>query len=441
MQKQIVEGFRLSPQQEHLWLLQQSEAGMPARVTCAVEIKGNLDSATLELAIEKTIARHEILRTTFQRLQGMAAPLQVVADSTPARIQQHDLSELQLLPQATGLTEILTEGYLPADFDNATPLYLSLLTMSHDAHILLISLPALCADAIGLKNFVFELGRCYAACLNGEEITDEPMQYPDFSEWQHEILTSEETEAGRAYWRQDGEANQFDLALPLETTSLETEKFSPQFISCTLNANTVEQMERVSAMHDSSLSSSLLAAFFLLLSRLTDSAQLSLGVCFDGRNYEELASALGLFSRFLPINADLSADPSFAHLLTSLNASLSDASSWQELFTQHTAASIAAAATPSFFPFCFEFIDEATPSIGVTDSLRFTLQSSVAYISRFKVLLRCLRSNDGSVLIQWHYDAAVYQEAEVLQLAERWAKAVESISAQTSSRTLDEVEI
>ena len=434
MQKQMVEGFRLSPQQEHLWSLQQSKPGMPSRVTCTVEMTGELDLAALEVAVEKTINRHEILRTNFQRLQGMSAPLQVVTESSPAQIEQHDLSELQLSSPANGLTESLLEGYLPRDLDDATPLSLALLTISPNRRLLLVSLSSLCADLIGLKNFVFEIGRCYAACLNGEELTDEPMQYPDFSEWQHEILTSEETEAERAYWRQQQEAGQIDLRLPLEKTSSVDKKFNPQFISCALDANTVEQLERLSSLHESTLSSSLLTSFFILLGRLTGAPQLSLGVSFDGRNYEELAPALGLFARFLPVSAHISPGLSFFELLSSLDAALADAHRWQELFTNHATTSPASA-------FCFEFIEEAVPSLEVNGSLQFTLLNSTAYVNRFKVLLRCLRERDGSLAAQWHYDANCYGEAEIARLAERWTKAVESICAPADGLRVDEVEV
>ena len=437
MQKQSVEGFRLSPQQEHLWLLQQSEAGLPSRAMCALELTGKLDLATLESAVGKAINRHEILRTTFQRLQGMTAPLQVVSDNFSARIHQHDLSDLQLPPQSNAIMEMLTEAYLPTDLDDTTPLYLSLLTKSPDEHILLISLHALCADMIGLKNFVSELGRCYAASVNGEEILDEPMQYPDFSEWQHEILNSEETETGRAHWRQDLEEEQVEIVLPLEDTSVVAQKFSPQILSRTLDANTVARLEQELSEQDSSLSTALLASFFLLLSRLTDASRLSLGVSFDGRNYEELASALGLFARFLPIKAELDANLTISELLTTLDSSLSEAHRWQELFINHSQSS----AAPTHFPFCFEFIDEAGTSLNVTDFLSFTLVRSSAYVSRFKVLLRCLRQSDGSARVEWHYDAAVYEEAEMSRLAERWATVVESISRQSGAVRLAEVEI
>ncbi len=449
MEKTIVEGFRLSPQQEHLWWLQQGHSDMSARASCTVRITGPVNPSTLENAVAKTISRHEILRTTFQRLQGMTMPLQVVSESSQARVQRYDLTELQPAHQVARRTELLANSYLPASFDEADPLHLALITTSPDEHTLLINLPAMCSDVVGLKNFVFELGRSYAASLDDDELSDEPMQYPDFSEWQNEILSSAESETGRAHWQQDREAVEAELILPLENPSFGVQDFKPRFVSYPLALSTVEKIERLSALHESSLATSLLGTFFALLARLTASAQLSLGVFFDGRNYDELASALGLFGRFLPVRADLSSGLQFPQLLAGLDASLADARRWQEFYTYSTAASTALASgapgldhSPApFFPICFEFVDDAAPSVRVTDSLHFTLLQSSVYISRFKVLLRCLRQSDGSLVAEWHYDATRYDEAEVERLAQRWVAALESISAQEGAVRVAEVEV
>ncbi len=38
---QTLQGFRLSPQQKHLWLLQQDSSA--SRASCAIRIEGNLN--------------------------------------------------------------------------------------------------------------------------------------------------------------------------------------------------------------------------------------------------------------------------------------------------------------------------------------------------------------------------------------------------------------
>ena len=67
MAEEITEGYRLSPQQKHLWSLQQANHSSAYIVSCAVLIEGPLLPAMLFVAMDKVVARNEILRTTFQQ--------------------------------------------------------------------------------------------------------------------------------------------------------------------------------------------------------------------------------------------------------------------------------------------------------------------------------------------------------------------------------------
>jgi hypothetical protein len=49
MQTQTLEGFRLSPQQKRLWLLQQDS--LAYRAQCAIQIKGKLNAEILKEAL------------------------------------------------------------------------------------------------------------------------------------------------------------------------------------------------------------------------------------------------------------------------------------------------------------------------------------------------------------------------------------------------------
>jgi hypothetical protein len=99
MKKEIIEGFRLSPQQKHLWLLQQRDSHVPYRVRCAVLIEGGLNTEVLEVALGKVVKRHEILRTCFDSLEGVSIPLQVITDGGLKLVNEHDLSDLNFVEQ------------------------------------------------------------------------------------------------------------------------------------------------------------------------------------------------------------------------------------------------------------------------------------------------------------------------------------------------------
>jgi len=437
MSQQIVEGFQLSPQQKHLWSLGGDAGYMPYTAQCAIVIEGPLDREALRVALRRVVERQEILRTSFDFLSDMTMPLQVVNESFEVSIDERDLGDLPEQMREARLEALLRDLARRQRSLAEWGMNVTEVTVTPHRHVLLISLPALCADTMGLQNLMKELAGCYAALLHGEEAPEIPFQYADISEWQNESLEAEGAGAGREYWR----AQQWDptaLSLPFEHDPPEPIEFDPELcLSLPVAPETVEKLERVAALHGVSLSSTLLAAFCVLVARLSTTSEPCLGVSFEGRNYDELASALGLFARFLPLQASAPDDLAFPELLARLEGALSDAQRWQELFTSNAEAD-----TPAFLPFCYEFVAGAVPSIEVTPSLRFSLRQSSAYITRFKLLLRCLRrEEDGALTAEWHYDAQRYSTAEVARVAEGWAAAVRSIAERAGALRVDEVEV
>ena len=94
MQKELIEGFRLSPQQEQLWTWQQGIPTSALKCRAAVQIKGPLDKSRLISALNTLVARHEILRTAFDLLAGMTVPLQIIQEGGQARLRELDWSGL-----------------------------------------------------------------------------------------------------------------------------------------------------------------------------------------------------------------------------------------------------------------------------------------------------------------------------------------------------------
>src|SRR5687767_3729925 len=92
LQDRVAAGFRLSPQQRHLWV--QHEEGMSPlyRVQGAVTIEGDLDVVSLRAAVGKVVDRHEILRTVFHRSPEMILPLQRIGEGSRVELAVEDLS-------------------------------------------------------------------------------------------------------------------------------------------------------------------------------------------------------------------------------------------------------------------------------------------------------------------------------------------------------------
>ncbi|MBO0797276.1 MAG: non-ribosomal peptide synthetase, partial [Blastocatellia bacterium] len=105
-----VKGYRLSPQQKLLWQAPQGSQAYLSR--CALLFEGDLQIKALKEVLQKLVARHEILRTTFRRLPGMKLPVQVISSKNALTWRSKDLSGLSPRRQASKIeTLFLAERY------------------------------------------------------------------------------------------------------------------------------------------------------------------------------------------------------------------------------------------------------------------------------------------------------------------------------------------
>src|SRR6185503_7456152 len=135
MDNKVVEGFRLSPQQQRLWQLSKQDGAERYRARCAFLLDGDLDVHTLQAAVQDVVARHEILRTRLEMCADMKLSLQVIDEDVNVSID----------------TEVLSIDELFAE-RNSDRLEVRLLSLVPDKHLLFFNLPAFCADGPSLRN-------------------------------------------------------------------------------------------------------------------------------------------------------------------------------------------------------------------------------------------------------------------------------------------------
>lgn len=444
MQNLSINGFRLSPQQKCLWLLQQSASTQPYRAHCAVLIEGNLNRKILEFALQKVIDRHEILRTAFHTLSGMTVPLQVINETKIPKVVYYNLSELKPEEQDAEIESLFQEASQRIiDFEQGLILDFSLVVLSPEKHVLLVGLPAICADRVTLNNFVGEISRSYAACLHNQELSDQPLQYVDLAEWQNELFEGEEAEIGIAYWQQKDISLFVDGKLNFEKKTVLDLGFEPKFISLTFNSDTIAKLEAIAQRvrstiapsYDTSISVILQACWQVLLWRLTGKSEVIVGTLHDGRNYEELESALGLFAKYLPIACYLEENYKFIELLNKISEARSSAFKWQESFSRELIKG--KPLDSSFFPVCFDFDEQ--PTAYSTADLSFSIYKQYVCIDRFKVKLSCIRRDDA-LSAEFHYDANLFQVEDIWRLAGQFQTLLESVINQPEA-AIGELEI
>ncbi len=320
MQNSVLQGFRLSPRQQHLWWAQRTAGSAGFVVRTRIEITGALDLRRLRRAVEKAVERHEILRTTFPLLPSLSVPVQSVEES--AAVEWSEQSD----PET------------PFDLANGPLLRAALTAIETEHHTLVLTQPALAADGVSLDLLAAEI----AAAYHGSSLEGDVFQYADLAELLHDWQGAPAEEPGPAFWRgQDLSALvRVTLAMPGGEPGSRTIERAP--------------VAAAAARLGTSVSTILLAAWQAALHLATGAEEIVVATLFDGRTCEELETALGPFAHYLPVRTRSNVDSTLAELSRALSLTLDEISRRQDFFSAEPVEKLLAEHGLAGWPFGFD---------------------------------------------------------------------------------------
>jgi len=396
-------GFRLSPLQELLWSVQIGNENRCRRSVCAIRIEGPVVAlAKVKDAVQKTIKRHEILRTAFVRRPGMKIPFQVIFEDYQPEWQITDLTTLARDQQKQEVERCIAEEVTrTAECDLSPCIAAHWIQLSNDSHTLLLSLPSLCADRASLRVLAANI----AEFLDGREQNVEIVQYVDMAEWQHSLLESstELARRAKAFWRSQ---QPIALTMPLERKT--KGQWGAEFVPVEASESLSRNVDVLAAKLNASSEDVMLAAWQTLLWRLTGNARPTVYTSFAGREHDQMQGSIGLFSRNLPITARFDGSFRFDEVVEQMRLAREQAAGYQGFYLPSSNTSEEA-------PVSFEFEDwRGTDTSG---SMKVSLLRAWAPTDSYKAKLTCYREN-GALQLELHYDRGYFDRAS----AQRFAK-------------------
>lgn len=418
---QTIKGFRLSPHQKRLWLLQQDSSAYLTQ--CSILIEGNLQIGVLKAGINKIVNRHEILRTSFSRLPGVKFPVMVVLNSSSPLWQDIDLNDFSALEQLSKIEDIFQEmRHQNFDLEHDAILKFYLLKLSRIKYVLLVSFPAICADFSTIKNLVKEISNLYFNSQRNEELDDKAVQFIQFSEWQNQLIVDENAEAANEYWYKQKLSRLTDLKLPFENKSLQQSKFEINSFQLAIAPELTAKIGTLAHKYETSANVVFLACWQTLIWRLTGQLEIIIGVGCDRREYEEFHDILGLLATWIPIKSHLLPDLSFREVLELVEKTLDEAVEWQDYFVSEPAENDNHLA----FPIGFEF--EKLPEKFLSAGVLFTLDKYYSCIEPFKVKLTCTQYNN-TLNVELYYDINYFSIDTIQNLAKQFQTLLTSATA------------
>ena len=301
--------------QQRLWFLDQLAPGN-YNIIGGMRLRGALDQAAFAQAFNAIIQRHEILRTSFSSVDGR--PVQIIAASGSIDVSFTDLSSLAELERETAVRELAeTELVYSFDLTSSPLLRVTVVRLSDQEHVALITTHHIIADGWSMNVFVKELVAFYEHFRSGGPLTLAPLpvQFADYAYWQREWLSDEMLRDQLDYWKQKVSGPLPSLKLPVDhhvesEPAMRALKFNQKF-----PAELSEALRELSQSKRVTLFMTLLAAFAALLHRYTNEDDLIIGSVIAGRNRREVEDLIGNFINMLVLRTDLSGNPTFSELL------------------------------------------------------------------------------------------------------------------------------
>ncbi|HLK59850.1 MAG TPA: condensation domain-containing protein, partial [Chthonomonadaceae bacterium] len=282
----------------------------------ALLLKGNLDMAALQQALEQIFTRHQVLRTTYAARAGQ--PYQTVSEDTAFPLPLQDLSHLdpqQRQEEALRLSQ--EEANRPFDMANDSMMRAQLLRLQPQEHVLLLTQHHIASDGWSNSILTRELSALYNAFQQGlpSPLPDLPIQYADYAVWQRNWLQGEALERQVSYWRERLSGAPPVLALPTDRPREEADSYQGAMHRFTAPEALGEGLRRVCREERATPFMVLLAAFQVLLYRWTGQPDLVVGTDVANRTQAETEGLIGFFLNHLVLRTDLSGDVDFREVV------------------------------------------------------------------------------------------------------------------------------
>jgi amino acid adenylation domain-containing protein len=306
----------LSFAQQRLWLLDRLEPGTTAyNMPAQVRLRGRLDTLALELAVDGILRRHDALRTTFSE-QG-SQPVQVIALAERFHLPVTDVAGLPEELRQTEERRLLAVSGRPFDLERGPLFRAALVRLTVGEHLLLLDMHHIVSDGWSFGVFFRELAALYESFLEGRapSLPELPVQYPDFAVWQREWLQGAVLDEQLAYWREQLAEAPPELELPFDRVRPAVQAHRGRTAHADLPPGLVARLRELALHEGASPFMTFLAAFQLLLSRLSGQEDVVVGSPSAGRSRSEIEGLIGMFLNTLVLRTSLSGDPTFRELL------------------------------------------------------------------------------------------------------------------------------
>ncbi|MBO3797205.1 condensation domain-containing protein, partial [Bacillus subtilis] len=284
------EYYPVSSAQKRVYVLSMLEGGeMTYNMPGAVLIEGNIDKHMLENAFSTIIQRHEVLRTSFQTIDG--EPVQKIQKYTDFQIDVTELQVNEMETEQEAIHRFIQMSIKPFNLQQAPLLRIKLLKIEPKRYVLFFDMHHIISDGITLEILLNEFTSLY----NGENLSELRIQYKDFTEWQSELFKTTKLKKQEEYWLNKFAGEIPVLNIPTDFSRPPSQSFEGDSLSFSIDKEQADRLKKLATDKGTTMYMVLLSAYNILLSKYTGQEDIIVGSPIAGRQHEDLKRMMGMF--------------------------------------------------------------------------------------------------------------------------------------------------
>ncbi len=462
------EYYALSSAQKRLYILHQMDEGSTSyNMPYVLQLEGEVDKNKLEVIFQRSIARHESLRTSFRMLDG--APVQRVHDDVEFKIEYDDISEVEVkvkveveeerssrLEGTRGLAPLFIKEFIrPFDLSQAPLFRVGLIKLQHtptalqdyprrgiynsqegkrDKYLMIVDMHHIISDGISRRVLVSE----FMALAAGKDLPPLRLQYKDFSGWQNSETQREAQIKRKDYWKTQlgGEIPVLDL--PVDYARPTIQRFEGSTVGFELDQEEKSALQSLALAEGMTLYMILLAIYYILLSKLSNQEDILVGTPTAGRRHADLQQMIGLFINTLVLRNYPAGDKTYRRFLKEIRKrSLQDFEnqdySYEEL-VEEVAVTRDASRNP-LFDTMFMMQNMGMPRIEVP-GLKLTPVEHQIGTSKFDLTLMGTEKEER-LLLTFEYSTNLFKKATIERLVAYLKKIVSFVVTNPDEKICD----
>jgi amino acid adenylation domain-containing protein len=257
-----------------------------------------VDKQRIILALEKLIARHENLRTSFVKIDGTG--WQKVHQDVSFELDQHEC-----LP---GDFNAWMDAYIrPFDLGAAPLIRSAIVHVKGSGYTWIVDMHHIISDGTSHQVLANDFMHLY----RDEKLPDLKLQYKDFSEWQNRMIEKGELSGQKEYWLSMFSDGVPVLNFPANHPRPSIFTFEGADYEFTLPEALTAKVMELGNRYNGTLQMTLLCVLNVLLHKYTGEDDIVVGSGIAGRRHPDVEGIVGMFVNSLAIRSFPSGDKSF----------------------------------------------------------------------------------------------------------------------------------